>query len=244
MAKKEKRAKPGYVYILGNTLYDDNIKIGSSINPQQRIKSLNGQTARVGDFYLVWSAYIAEDCESVERALHYKFSQFQLDRENFRVDKGLAKKECGKFVKLILPIKNKDSRILKSISKKQVKTKTNNEKKSLWKDISKSNKHDFIRAAIALCMKEEKFGQPQYRRVSAIRSDGFTGIGRADLYVLSEHLRIVLTTQKLFTAKKLLREKVGNGVKITNWKGGLSFFISNQKEFAAFKKWFNLGQKN
>lgn len=235
--------KPGFIYIFGNTETEGIVKIGNSIDTDQRLKTFNKNPGAVGKHYLYWKHFIHDDCESVEKALHYKFNQYRTDRENFRMDKELAKKETIKFLKAIQPLKNSNSIIYKNLRDKDNKENIVLAKKKLWQDISQKNSHNFIREAIKLCLQEGKLGQPIYNRFSAFRNNSVTKIGRIDLYALSEHLRLVVTTKSISLAKKVLKEKISNQVKITTWNGGISFFIKNQKEYIALKKWLALGKK-
>jgi hypothetical protein len=236
-------SKAGYVYILGNTQVSDIIKIGEAINAEERANSLSKQTGAIGKYTVLWKHKIDDDNRAVEKALHYKFREYSVDKEYFRIDNKKAIKIASQLVKDIKPAKNSKAKQYQSLKNKQSKEKVKTASKSLWNEIINSNPPTFIKETIKLCLKEGKIGQPQYRRFSAIRNSGHTGIGRADLYILKEHLRIVITNKSIHHAKRVVKDKIGEHVKVTKWEGGVSFFISDQKQYNALKRWFILGKK-
>lgn len=240
---KGKKTKAGYVYILGITETPDIIKVGEAINPEERAITLSKQTAAIGKFTVIWKHKIDDDNRAVERALHYKFREYSIGKEYFRISKKIAVRIAAKFVKDVKPFKNlkiKQYQVLKhKSSEKKVKTAS----RTLWNEVINSDSPTFVKDAVKLCLKEGKIGQPQYRRFSAIRNSGHTGIGRADLYILKEQVRIVITNKSTRHVKAVIKNRINEKVKITTWEGGISFFISNSTEFKSLKKWFELGLK-
>jgi hypothetical protein len=192
---------------------------------------------------VIWKHNVEDNNQAVEQALHYKFREFSVDKEYFRIDKKRAIKIAAKLVKDIMPVQNSKAKQFQTLKNKTNKSATNSASKSLWNDILKSGLPVFIKEAIRLCIREGKVGQPQYRRFSAIRNNGFTDIGRIDLYVLKERLRCVVTSKNIPHARKIIKQEIGTQVEITNWDGGVSFFIKNEKEFIALKNWLYLGNK-
>lgn len=241
---KNKKLKAGYVYILGNTELPDIIKIGEAINAEERADFLSKQTGTFGTYNVIWKHKVDDNNQAVEKALHYKFREFSVHKEYFRIDKKRAIKIASQLVKDVKPTKNSKLKQYQSLKNKSSKGKIKSASKSLWSDITKSNLPSYLKETIKLCLKEGKIGQPQYRRFSAVRGDRFTNIGRIDMYILKEKLRLVVTASKSIThTKRVIKDKIGTQVKITEWEGGVSFFVRDQKEFTALKKWFLLGKK-
>src|ERR1700741_3317538 len=190
MDKKIKTVKAGYVYILANTELPDIIKVGEAINAEERANFLSRQTGAIGKYTVIWKHKVDDDNRAVENALHYKFRQFSVDKEYFRIDKKKAIKIASQLVKDIKPLTNSKVKQYQSLKNKTNKGKVKTASKSIWNEIIKSNPPSFIKETIRLCLKEGKIGQPQYRRFSAFRRSAFTTIGPADLYILKEHLRV------------------------------------------------------
>lgn len=242
MASNIKRIKPGFVYILGNSELPDIIKVGEAINAEERATTLSRQTGAIGKYTVIWKHKVEDDNCAVEKAIHYKLREFSVDKEYFRIDKKRAIKIASQLVKHIKPLTNSKLKQYQSLKNKASKSKVKTASKSIWKEIINSNSKSFIRDAIRSCLKEGKVGQPQYRRFSALRSSGMTTVGRFDLYILKERLRLGVTTDSKTKSKRLIKSKIGKDVKITNWEGGVAFFISDQKQYQALKKWLQLGR--
>jgi hypothetical protein len=244
MAKNLKAKKSGYVYMLENTESADIIKIGEAADAEARANTLSSQTGAFGTFSVIWKHKVDDDNQAVERALQYKFREFSVSKEYFRINKKTAIRIASQFVKDIKPLRNLKAKQYQSLKSQPNKPRYKKASKSLWSEIIKSNERPFVREAIALCLKEGKLGQPQYHRISAIRNHHFTHIGRVDMYFLREKLRLVVTTTKaVYAVKRIIKEKIGKQVEITTWEGGVSFFVKDIKEFKALKKWFVLGRR-
>lgn len=242
MASNLKNTKSGYVYILSNTEVPDIIKIGEAIDAEERATTLSRQTGAFGEYKVVWKHKVEDNNQAVEKALHYKFREFSVHKEYFRIDKNKAIRIASQLVKDIKPLANSKAKQYQSIKQKSNKGKFKSASKSLWKEIVDSKSPAFVKDAIHACLKEGKIGQPQYRRFSAFRSNGATGIGRFDLYILKEHIRIGVTTESKIKAKRVIRVKLGNAVKTKDWEGGVTFVISNEREYKALVKWLSLGK--
>jgi hypothetical protein len=238
-----KKGKPGHVYIFGNDELPDIIKIGESTNAEERASALSRNTATVGKWVVIWKHEVKDDNRAVEKALHYKFREFSINKEYFRIDKKRAIKIAAQVVKDIAPVKNIKAKQYRSIKNKVSKPQYQAASKNLWNDIIKKAEKPFLKEAIRLCLKEGKTGEPQYRRFSVIRNGDFTQIGRADLYILKEHIRVVITCLVIKRAIEITKETIGNSVKISRWEGGISFYITNEREFKKLKWWFDLGKK-
>lgn len=243
MASNVKKIKAGYVYILGNSALPDVIKVGEAIDAEERARFLSKQTGAIGEYTVLWKHKVEDNNQAVEKALHYKLREFSLDKEYFTIDKKKAIRIAAQLIKDIKPLPNPKAKQVKALKKKVTSKEYKTASKTVWKEILRTTSKPFVKEAIQLCLNEGKLGQPQYRRFSALRSSGFTSIGRFDLYVMKEHLRIGVTFDEKAKAKRLIKTKVGSQVKTKDWEGGVTFIISDQKEFNAMKRWLRLGQK-
>ncbi len=243
MASNIKKTKAGYVYILGNSALPHVIKVGEAVDAEERARFLSKQTGAIGEYSVIWKHKIEDNNQAVEKALHYKLREFSLDKEYFTIDKKKAIKIAARLIKDIKPLSNPKANLVQALKKKASSKEYKAASKSEWNEILRYTTKPFVKEAIQLCLNEGKLGQPQYRRFSAIRSSGFTSIGRFDLYVMNEHLRIGVTFDSKIKAKRLIKSKIGSQVKTKDWEGGVTFIVSDQKEFNAMKRWLRLGQK-
>lgn len=244
MVSNLKKVKSGFVYILGNTLIPDIIKIGEAIDAEGRADALSRQTGAFGEYKVIWKHKVEDNNQAVEKALHYKFREFSVTKEYFRIDKQRAIRIASQLVKDIKPVANSKAKQYQTLRQKSNKGNIKKASKSLWKEITDSDSPAFVKDAVRSCLREGKVGQPQYRRFSALRSGGFTTIGRFDLYILKEHLRMGVTTDSKIKAKRLIKTKLGKGIKTKDWEGGVTFIISNEREYKALKKWISLGVRS
>jgi hypothetical protein len=232
--------REGFVYILSNTFAENVIKIGVAEDIDKRITALTRQTASFGD-YKVLCKFKVPDRFLIEKALHYKFREFSIGREYFKIDPSEAKKIASKLISQIEPIKNKKAKaLMRKASGYQQKSAS---KKEHWKLILKENPNNFIKEAVKLLLKEGKLGQPEYGRFSGFRNTAQTGIGRFDLFICKNHLRIVIQTEVPHKAKRELNQAFGKKLKYLPWEQGVSLFITNNKDFSIFQRHFHLGQK-
>ncbi|PBQ33896.1 hypothetical protein CNR22_19605 [Sphingobacteriaceae bacterium] len=243
MASNIKKTKAGFVYILANSINTDVIKVGEANNAEERAELLSRQTGSMGEYSVIWKHKIEDDNQSVEKALHYKLREYHLNKEYFKIDKKKAIKIAAQLMKDIKPLKNPKAKRVEAFKKDNNSKEYKLASKTEWKEVSRATSKEFIKEAIMLCLKEGKVGQPQYRRFSAIRNSAFTTIGGFDLYVMNQHLRVGVTFDSKVKAKKLIKAKIGSQVNTKDWEGGVTFIISNQKEFNAMKRWLRLGQK-
>ena len=87
-------SKGKFVYILVNDAFPGLVKIGKAVNPQSRIKQING-AGTVSEWKLYWAIPVTDDYR-VEYLAHQYFKQYRRDsdqgssREFFEVDKDEA----------------------------------------------------------------------------------------------------------------------------------------------------------
>ena len=87
-------SKGKYVYVLVNDSYPNYVKIGKAVNPQSRVKQING-AGTVSEWKLYWAIPVTDDYR-VENLAHRHLEQFRRDsdqgssREFFEVNKEVA----------------------------------------------------------------------------------------------------------------------------------------------------------
>lgn len=78
----------GYVYIAGNDLHPDLIKIGRTKNIEDRQKSLNNESV-IGNTKIYWFIQTI-DSYMLETFVHQRLKQYRSDKEFYYVDVDLA----------------------------------------------------------------------------------------------------------------------------------------------------------
>ena len=97
----QEQPKGHYVYILTNVAYPELVKIGKAVNPQQRIKGING-AGTLSEWVLKYAMPVTDDYK-VENLMHRHFEEFRVDsnqghsREFFKVDFDKAVKALEYF---------------------------------------------------------------------------------------------------------------------------------------------------
>ena len=87
-------SKGKYVYVLTNEAYPNYVKIGKAVNPQSRVKQING-AGTVSEWKLHWAIPVTDDYR-VENLTHRRLEQFRRDsdqgssREFFEVSSSVA----------------------------------------------------------------------------------------------------------------------------------------------------------
>ena len=72
-------SKAQYVYVLTNPAYPDLVKIGKAVNPQSRIKQING-AGTVHEWKLYWAIPVTDDY-TVENLAHRHFQDRRVDSD-------------------------------------------------------------------------------------------------------------------------------------------------------------------
>ena len=97
----QEQPKGHYVYILTNTAYPDLVKIGKAVDPQNRIKGING-AGTVSEWVLKYAMPVTDDYK-VENLMHRHFEEYRVNsdqghsREFFKVEFDKAVKALEYF---------------------------------------------------------------------------------------------------------------------------------------------------
>jgi hypothetical protein len=109
--------------------------------------------------------------------------------------------------------------------------------KRTWDDIKKKLDYEFGIEGIDRCLKRSNGDSGRSRFVSIASKGDFKNIIINFRY---KYINVVTTTINKEDGKKYLEKTFSSKVKITEWKGGLSFNIDNKEDFKKLMEWLEL----
>lgn len=223
----KKNYTPGFIYIATNKEMPYVIKIGLTINVDERMIGLSRATGVPDDFEAVWLK--ETPCiEIAEDAIHYLLREYRVEnrsKEFFRIP-------VQKAIKV-------SEHVIKSLFETKLVRPKYSEKD--WEGLLKENRPPFVKKAIRLCLKEGRYGEPLRKRFGTLRCN-FKGLNIISIYIVKEGLKIGVHCNKV-TGKKIIQSIFGKKqMKIEGWRDGYSVSIEDSKSAEKMFQWLNLGK--